>query len=73
MTRFIASKILIYIFFIFVGTKTADPMSGFFIFKKTIYIKNKKKLSSQIPFGPYIIIGNVVFLILLDQIKIFLN
>ncbi len=44
MTRFIASKILIYIFFIFVGTKTADPMSGFFIFKKTIYIKNKKKL-----------------------------
>ena len=36
-------------------------------------IKNKKKLSSQIPFGPYIIIGNVVFLILLDQIKIFLN
>ena len=36
-------------------------------------IKNKKKLSSQIPFGPYIIIGNIVFLILLDQIKIFLN
>ena len=44
MTRFIASKILIYIFFIFVGTKTADPMSGFFIFKKTIYMNNKKKL-----------------------------
>ena len=44
MTRLIASKILIYIFFIFVGTKTTDPMSGFFIFKKIIYMKNKKKL-----------------------------
>ena len=43
-TRYTASKILIYIFFIFVGTKTADPMSGFFIFKKNIFIKNKKRL-----------------------------
>ena len=36
-------------------------------------IKNKKKLSSQIPFGPFIIIGNLIFLFLFDQIKLFLN
>ena len=36
-------------------------------------IKNKKNLSSQIPFGPYIIIGNLIFLIVLDYIKLFLD
>ena len=35
-------------------------------------IKNKKKLSSQIPFGPYLIIGNVIFITLINQIKLFL-
>ena len=34
-------------------------------------IKNKKKLSSQIPFGPYIIIGNVIFFFLFDYKNIF--
>ena len=36
-------------------------------------IKSKKNLSSQIPFGPYIIIGNIIFLAFIDQIKIYLN
>ena len=36
-------------------------------------IKNKKNLSSQIPFGPYLIIGNLVFLIFNEQIRLFLN
>jgi len=36
-------------------------------------VKNKKDLSSQIPFGPYIIIGNIIFLVFFDQIKIYLN
>ena len=45
--RFIASKILIYIFFILVGKKTKDPMSGFFMFRKKIYLNNKKKLFSK--------------------------
>tara|TARA_B100001027_G_C16170697_1_gene286833 strand:- start:307 stop:687 length:381 start_codon:yes stop_codon:yes gene_type:complete len=36
-------------------------------------IKNKKNLSSQIPFGPYIIIGNLIFLIVFDYIKLFLG
>ena len=44
LMRFYASKIIISIFFIFVGKKTIDPMSGFFIFKKNIYVRNKKKL-----------------------------
>ena len=35
-------------------------------------IKNKKKLSSQIPFGPHLIIGNVIFITLINQIKLFL-
>ena len=41
-TRRFASLILIY-FFSFLNFKTKDPMSGFFIFKKKIFIKNKKK------------------------------
>ena len=36
-------------------------------------IKNRKKLSSQIPFGPYLIIGCLIFLFLNEQIKLFLN
>ena len=41
-TRRFASLILIY-FFSFLNIKTKDPMSGFFLFKKKIYTKNKKK------------------------------
>jgi len=36
-------------------------------------IKNKKNLSSQIPFGPYIIIGCLMFLVFNEQIKLYLN
>ena len=39
--RRLASNILIFFFSIF-KMKTSDPMSGFFIFKKDIYLKNKK-------------------------------
>ena len=39
--RRLASNILIF-FFSFLRVNTSDPMSGFFIFKKNIYIKNKK-------------------------------
>ena len=35
-------------------------------------IKNKKNLSSQIPFGPHLIIGNIIFITFVDQIKLFL-
>ena len=42
--RFYTSKILIFLFNFFFGFKTKDPLSGFFIFKKEIYTKNKKKL-----------------------------
>ena len=42
--RFYSSKIIISVFFLFVGKKTIDPMSGFFIFKKTIFEKNKSNL-----------------------------
>ena len=35
-------------------------------------IKNKKKLSSQIPFGPHLIIGNIIFITFVNQIKLFL-
>mgnify|MGYP001361677309 CR=1 FL=1 len=40
-SRRLASNILIYFFSIF-NLGTSDPMSGFFIFKKNIYNKNKK-------------------------------
>ena len=36
-------------------------------------IKNKKNLSSQIPFGPYLIVGCIIFLVFNEQIKSFLN
>jgi len=42
--RILASKIFILTISFLFGKKTDDPMSGFFIFKKTIYTKNKKKL-----------------------------
>ena len=42
--RYISSVIIIYVISFFLGKKTSDPLSGFFIFKKEIYKKNKKKL-----------------------------
>ena len=41
--RFFASKILILIINSLLGHKVNDPMSGFFIFKKKIFTKNKNK------------------------------
>ena len=41
-TRFMASKILIFLIGFLFRQKTSDPMSGFFIFKKRFYERNKK-------------------------------
>ena len=35
-------------------------------------LKRQKKLTSQIPFGPYLIIGNIIFITFVNQIKLFL-
>ena len=45
--RLSASRILILIVNILLGNKTSDPMSGFFIFKKEIFIRNKYKLFNK--------------------------
>ena len=45
--RLSASRILIFIVNILLGNKTSDPMSGFFIFKKEIFITNKYKLFNK--------------------------
>tara|TARA_B100000989_G_scaffold297289_2_gene282631 strand:+ start:498 stop:1199 length:702 start_codon:yes stop_codon:yes gene_type:complete len=42
--RLFASRILILIVKLFLGNKTSDPMSGFFMFKKSIFIKSQKEL-----------------------------
>ena len=42
LVRFFASKILIFLFEILFKLKTSDPMSGYFLFKKKFYLKNKK-------------------------------
>ena len=42
--RLISSILIIFFVNILLGFKTNDPMSGFFIFKKKIFIKNQKKL-----------------------------
>jgi len=43
--RLIMSKILIIIVSLFLGKKTNDPMSGFFLFKKKIFLKSSKNLN----------------------------
>ena len=45
--RLTSSKILILIISLFLRKKTADPMSGFFIFKKKIYESNKNRLYAR--------------------------
>jgi len=40
--RFYASKILIFLFEILFKLKTSDPMTGYFLFKKDFFLKNKK-------------------------------
>lgn len=44
LIRNIFSQILSKIFNFFLGYKVSDPMSGFFMFRKSIYFKHKKKL-----------------------------
>jgi dolichol-phosphate mannosyltransferase len=44
LIRLISSKFIRLLIFIFFGKKTMDPLSGYFIFKKDIFIKNEKKL-----------------------------
>ena len=42
--RYVSSLFIIITINFLLGNKTKDPMSGFFIFKKEIYKKNKKNL-----------------------------
>ena len=44
LLRYLLSKYIIFLFNFFFSQKTHDPMSGFFLFKKKIYIQNKDKL-----------------------------
>ena len=46
--RYISSVVIIYVISFFLGKKTSDPLSGFFIFKKKIYKKNKNIVGIQI-------------------------
>jgi len=45
--RLVSSILLLIIVSILLGFKTTDPMSGFFIFKKKIYLINKKVLYNK--------------------------
>ena len=47
LLRLSASRILILVVNLFLGRKTSDPMSGFFIFKKKIFSNNKNKLFNK--------------------------
>ena len=42
--RLFASRILVLIVNLLLGNKTSDPMSGFFMFKKKIFINSQKQL-----------------------------
>tara|TARA_B100000029_G_C17521400_1_gene940036 strand:- start:61 stop:780 length:720 start_codon:yes stop_codon:yes gene_type:complete len=45
--RLASSKVLIILISIFLGKKTEDPMSGFFLFKKEIYLSRKEYLYAK--------------------------
>ena len=47
LMRLSASRILILIVNIFLGRKTSDPMSGFFVFKKKIFTNNRYRLFNK--------------------------
>ena len=55
--RYISSLFIIYIINFLLDNKTTDPLSGFFIFKKKIYKKNKKKLFGQ----GYKILADIIY------------
>ena len=42
--RLFASRILILIVNLLLGHRTSDPMSGFFMFKKSLFEKSQKKM-----------------------------
>jgi len=64
--RLISSKFIRLLIFIFFGKKTMDPLSGYFIFKKEIFIKNEKKLYGYGFKILYDIIYNVNDLVIAD-------
>ena len=45
--RLYASRILILIVKLLLGNKTSDPMSGFFMLKKKVFMKSQKKLINR--------------------------
>ena len=45
--RLVSSIILILLVNLFLGFKTTDPMSGFFIFKKKLFLRLKNKLFNK--------------------------
>ena len=47
LLRYISSIIIIHFINLFLNKKTSDPLSGFFIFKKEIYTKNKLNLYAR--------------------------
>lgn len=47
LLRYLGSRLIICIYGLFLKPKLRDPMSGFFIFKKKIYFRNKKKLYAK--------------------------
>ena len=45
--RYLASNILVILFNKILGFKTIDPMSGFFLFKKKLFVNNKNRFFSR--------------------------
>tara|TARA_B100000989_G_scaffold291881_1_gene266991 strand:- start:270 stop:983 length:714 start_codon:yes stop_codon:yes gene_type:complete len=55
--RAICSILLIHLMNICLGKKTADPMSGFFLFKKKLFLQQKKKLYKK----GYKILADIIY------------
>lgn len=64
--RTLVSIILIITINIFLGKKTSDPMAGFFLFKKKIFLKSKHKFYKK----GYKILADIIYL---DKNKVLVN
>ena len=64
--RTLVSIILIFTINFFLGKKTSDPMTGFFLFKKKIYLKSKHKFYKK----GYKILADIIYL---DKNKVVVN
>jgi dolichol-phosphate mannosyltransferase len=59
--RLLSSKIIRYFIFVILGKKTLDPMSGYFVFKKSIFLKNQMFFYGYGGRGGFKILSDIIY------------